>query len=175
MLQAIRNIFSSAREFSFWGKPRVDARTLAAKASPHCASLVVVGLASEQDHRTLANVGTDYGWEIQHVTSWEEALAASDPHKTSVILCDRDLPGSDWREVVQTLASSSRPSCVILLSGVVDDSLWEAVIRCGGYDILAKPLQRDEVLRSVKLAQFFWDGMMKMPAYARKRPLASPS
>jgi len=130
--------------------------------------LTAVGLVDcPQERKLLVDIGIDHGWEVQFADTCAEAIAASDPRRVPVILCDRDLPSSDWRDAVQTLAASSRPACVILLSNIVDDSLWEEVIRHGGYDVLAKPLRRSDVIRVVKLARSFWCSMMKMPAYSR--------
>lgn len=159
MLEAFLTLFSRSRTN---GLDRVPAN------GSRAANLVVVGLLGDGERRLLDNLGYEQGWDIQFAQTDDEALAACDPRKTAVILCDRDLPSSDWRDVVQKLATTSRPTCVILLSGIVDDSLWEEVIRCGGYDVLAKPLRRNEVLRVVKLARSFWNGMMKMPAYSGK-------
>ena len=66
---------------------------------------------------------------------------------------DTDLvAGLDWRDVLATLAAS-RPDCsVILTSPVNDEYLWEEVVRRGGYDVLAKPLQEDQTVRAVNLA-----------------------
>jgi len=170
MWRAIDTLIAKVRAVARGGRSRDFGKTPRENAAPSVARVVVLGLlGSDQERRVLAGLGSDQGWEIQFSDTCTDALAACDAHKVPVILCDRDLPSSDWRHVIQTLASSSRPACVILLSRIVDDSLWEEVIRCGGYDILAKPLSRNEVLRVVKLARSFWDGMMKMPAYSTKR------
>lgn len=167
MWQALRTLFANARALVEKNKP--SGRKPFTDDGSSVARVVIVGLvSSEKERDELASLGFDEGWEVQFADTCAEALAASDPRRVPVILCDRDLPSADWRDAVQTLASSSRPACVILLSSVVDDALWEEVIRHGGYDILAKPLRRNEVVRVVKLARSFWSSMMKMPAYSGK-------
>ncbi len=84
-------------------------------------------------------------------------MQAASRLKAPVILCDRDLPGADWREAVQVLATSSRGACVILLSSVLDDYLRDEVGRKGGHDVLSKPLREDDVVRAVKLAWTYWN------------------
>ncbi|HEY6347554.1 MAG TPA: hypothetical protein VIY49_39190 [Bryobacteraceae bacterium] len=74
-----------------------------------------------------------------------------------VVLLDRDWPGTDWRDTVHKFASAGSGPCVILLSAVADDHLWEVVVRCGGYDALAKPLQAQAVARVIKRALAYRD------------------
>lgn len=78
-----------------------------------------------------------------------------------IILCDRDLPGTEWRDVVGMMASSNHGACAVLVSRVVDDYLWKEVIRKGGYDVLSKPLKEDEIVRSVRLAWSYWKSTLK--------------
>jgi DNA-binding NtrC family response regulator len=87
-----------------------------------------------------------------HADAWEAMNRWNSP----VILYDRDWPNEEWRTAIQTFASSPRRSCVILASRVADDYLWQELIRCGGYDLLAKPFRADDVARSLKLALSYW-------------------
>jgi len=132
--------------------------------------VIIIGLVTDgHDRRLLAKVSSDNGWVMHFADSWREAQSAATNLQVPVILFDRDLPGVDWRETVAGLASSSSPACVILISRAADDYLWEEVIRRGGYEVLSKPLRPDEVVRVIRLAWSFWNSMMKMPAYSRKR------
>ena len=122
------------------------------------APLAIVGLVtSDDDRRLLASVCTHNGWYLLFADTGEEGRAALDKLKAPVILCDRDLPGKDWRETVEGLASSPHQPCIILVSGVVDTYLWDEVIRTGGYDVLPKPLREDDVARTVRLAWSYWN------------------
>jgi FixJ family two-component response regulator len=76
--------------------------------------------------------------------------------ESPIIIWDRDLPSEDWRDVVHTLAALPQRPCVLLLSRVVDDYLWNEVVRVGGYDVLSKPLKEAEVVRVVRLAWSYW-------------------
>jgi DNA-binding NtrC family response regulator len=94
----------------------------------------------------------DIHFAESHVDAWEAMNRLTSP----VILYDRDWPNAEWRTTVQALASSPHRSCVILASRVADDYLWQELIRCGGYDLLAKPFRADEVARALKLALSYW-------------------
>jgi CheY-like chemotaxis protein len=85
--------------------------------------------------------------ELIATASWDEAVGLLAGGRFAVILCDRDLPVGDWRETIRELAQ--RSPCVLLVSSVVDDALWQEVVECGGYDIVRKPLEGEGVFRSI--------------------------
>jgi Response regulator containing CheY-like receiver, AAA-type ATPase, and DNA-binding domains len=106
----------------------------------------------ERDKTSLSAFSVRGQWDLVWTSSCEEALELLKKLRVAVILCDRDLPGVDWRDALQKLAAS-RPDCPILLtSSVNDEYLWDEVIHKGGYDVLSKPLQGDQTVRAVNLA-----------------------
>jgi DNA-binding NtrC family response regulator len=113
-------------------------------------------VASDADRQVLTKVGDRELLDVSFAESREEAWDAMNRLVAPVILFDRDWPGADWRATVQAFASSPHQVCVILLSGVADDYLWQELIRCRGYDILTKPLRAGDVERVIKLALSFW-------------------
>ena len=118
--------------------------------------VLVALIVADQDRRVLADVCTRNGWGVRFATTCGEAWEALTADKAPVVLCDRDLPGADWRDIVHMMASCPHRPCAMLLSKVADDYLWNEVIARGGYDVLAKPLREDEVTRAVRLAWTYW-------------------
>jgi DNA-binding NtrC family response regulator len=170
MWEPLRLFFSNVSTLARRGESHATKLSPGADVGAQAAQVTVVCLvADHNDRRLLANLSFDNGWIMHFVDSSAEAQAASAKLGVPVILYDRDLPSGDWRDIVSLLASSSCPTCVILISRVADDHLWEEVIRRGGYEVLSKPLRPEEVVRMIKLAWSFWNSMMKMPAYAGKR------
>ena len=115
--------------------------------------ILVLGIAlDERDTNSLSIFSARGQWELVLTRSCEEALEALKKMRAAVILCDRDLPGLDWRDALEKLAAS-RPDCpIVLTSSVNDEYLWDEVIHKGGYDVLSKPLQEDLTVRAVNLA-----------------------
>ena len=117
---------------------------------------VVALVVSDHDREVLYRISNrepvDIHFAESHVDAWEAVNRLNSP----VILYDRDWPNAEWRTTVQALASSPHRGCVILASRVADDYLWQELIRCGGYDLLAKPFRADDVARSLKLAFSYW-------------------
>jgi DNA-binding NtrC family response regulator len=123
---------------------------------------LVALVVGDQDRKLLAEISARNQWSVHFTDTCGEAWVVLNQLKAPVILCDRDLPGREWRDVMQMMASSAHSACAILLSRVVDDYLWNEVIGKGGYDVLAKPLREDDVVRSVRLAWSYWNSTTKM-------------
>jgi DNA-binding NarL/FixJ family response regulator len=168
MWRAVQSFFSDVS-----GGARRRARTathsLNGNGWTSTAQVIIVALlVDNRDRRLLANVSSVNRWAVLFVDSVTEAQTAAANLRVPVILCDRDLVGADWRETVSGLASSSPLTCVVLISRAADNSLWEEVIRSGGYEVLSRPLRPEEVVRVIKLASSFWNSMLKMPAYGKR-------
>ena len=131
-------------------------RTRDREPGPLSPRVAIVALVGDQERNVLTSVSTREEWDLHLVESSEIAWAISNQLAAPVILCDRDWPSAEWRALVQNLASSPHHPCVILTSTVADDYLWEELIRQGGYDVLAKPLRADDVVRLIKLALSYW-------------------
>lgn len=136
--------------------------------SEDCAPASLLGIVGlvmdEEDRRLLTGLGSRNQWKVSFAGTIAEARALSENLLSPALLCDRDTPETDWREAVETLSASSHRPCVLLLSTVVDDYLWNEVIRRGGYDVLAKPLREGDVVRSVKLAWSYWNSKKRTNA-----------
>ena len=147
---------------SFFEGVPTQSREAEQNATRASAIPIVALVLGDQDRELLKNMAGRNQLDVRITDSCGEAEAIANQMEVPIILCDRDLPGRDWRDVVQLLASSPRRPAVILTSRVVDEYLWQEVIRKGGYDVLAKPLRGDDVVRSVKLAWSYWNSTMKM-------------
>lgn len=109
------------------------------------------------DSTVLGQIAADYGWRVSIVGSSDAAIAALSEQPTPLVICDRDLPGEAWHEVLAKIAALPQAVCVLLASRVVDDYLWRQVIRHHGYDVVSKPFQPEELRRAVIFA-WSWRG-----------------
>ena len=137
------------------------ARRFGRRSGRRSDRLAVIGLiAGERDRRILAAVCSRNHWSVVFADNCQEARRALDRIEAPVVLCDRDLPGEEWRRLVETLAASPQPSCILLLSKVVDEYLRDEVVGSGGYDVLRKPLREDEVAHAIRLAWTYWNSAL---------------
>jgi DNA-binding NtrC family response regulator len=120
------------------------------------ATSVLAVTCSDRERSTLDEIASKSNWRLRLASSSTEAEKYLREQAIAVILFDRDLPGTHWRDHMGDLLRSAPHSCVILVSGVNDEYLWEEVIRNGGYDVLTKPLQESQVVPAVTGAWWYW-------------------
>jgi DNA-binding response OmpR family regulator len=158
MRRRIQSLFRTVSDFFGRRKPGFSGGSLHREDRAATANITVIGLAfTDKDRGVLADVCSRKQWNVLFADTSDQARAALDQVKAPVILCDRDLAGGEWRDVVQALASSPHRACVILISRVVDHYLWNEVVQRGGYDVLLKPLREEDVVRAVRLAWSYWN------------------
>jgi DNA-binding NtrC family response regulator len=156
MLRALHSFLADApkRVQADRRRARPCTKSDAQAVTPRIAIVALV--VSDHDREVLNCISNrepvDVHFAESHVDAWEAMNRLNSP----VVLYDRDWPNAEWRTAVQALASSHQRSCVILASRVADDYLWQELIRCGGYDLIAKPFRADDVARSLKLALSYW-------------------
>jgi len=125
-------------------------------------------LRNSSDRDMMVEVSRRNQWDISFVSTTEEARESLRFAKPHIVLVDRDLDVTDWRHAVSSLAAASGGACVLLISRVIDDYLWNEVVANGGYDLLRKPLTEEDVVRNVKLAWSYWNGTRPTAAAAKK-------
>ncbi len=113
-------------------------------------------MESAQDQAAVADFARSNGWDLTVVDTIPEASRISAKPNTALIILDRDLTENDWRSVVHSLAQRSPAPCIILASSVLDEYLFEEIVKQGGFDIVAKPIRPDELRRIGGLALSFW-------------------
>jgi DNA-binding NarL/FixJ family response regulator len=121
---------------------------------------IVALVAARSDRELLSRLAIDHQWVLRFAENCSEAWDALNESKAPIVLCDRELPAAEWRDVIQMMVSSAHQAYAILLSKVADDYLWNEVIRLGGHDLLTTPLREEDVLRAIRLAWFYWSNSM---------------
>ncbi|MGI8743996.1 MAG: response regulator [Bryobacteraceae bacterium] len=117
---------------------------------------ILAVMPNNSDGVALSQIAKRAQWHFELTESCESAIDKLSDQNFAIVLCDRDVPGSNWRDAVQTLAAKAPRTCVILTSPVNDDYLWQEVIERGGYDVLTKPFQEERVVRAVRFAWSCW-------------------
>lgn len=155
MWHAIQSLFSNVSTLVERSKTSNGAPSSARHHSLRTGRITVTGLVmDDRDRASLSSLEGNDHWQV-HIED-NHSLNALSKLKSPIIIWDRDLTSGDWRNIVHALASLPQKPCVLLLSRVVDDYLWNEVVRVGGYDVLSKPLKEVEVLRTVRLAWSYW-------------------
>ena len=64
----------------------------------------------------------------------------------AIVVCESTLPGGTWRDVLRHINECLDPPVLIVTSRLANEYLWAEVLNLGGYDVLAKPFDKQEVL-----------------------------
>ena len=81
-----------------------------------------------------------------------EAKSILGQGRISIVLCEHDLAPGSWKELLDSAEGLPAPPPVIVASRIADERMWAEVLNLGGYDVLARPLSGEEVIRSVTSA-----------------------
>ena len=143
--------------------------------APVVSALAVGSL--ESDQTDLDRIFRDWGWKLHRVENRKEARAFLDGNPVGVVISERELPEGGWREMLEDLQQRAEPPSLVVTSRLADESLWAEVLNRGGYDVLAKPLDMEEVTRVVSAAarHFDYERQRRQPQPARPLLLKAAS
>lgn len=119
----------------------------------------------DNDRMLLHDVFRKFGWRLFEACNRRRAMECLDRHPVQVVLAETSTPRWNWRRVLRDLRRLAHPPQLIVTSRTVDDSLWAEVLNMGGYDVLARPLEPEEVERVVASARRHFDppGRLRQP------------
>jgi DNA-binding NtrC family response regulator len=101
----------------------------------------------EADRNALQQFFEQHGWKLHATKSFESALTFLRENAVSVVITERDLAGGNWKDVLNTIHGLHEPPLLVVISRLADDRLWAEALNLGVYDVLAKPLVQEEVVR----------------------------
>lgn len=158
----MRSLLAKARDLfrEVMATPALQARLAASQGRVGGIAIVAL-VAGDQDRELLLRLAVAHQWVLHVADTCGEAWSALNASKAPIVLCDRDLRGVDWRDVLQLMVSSEHQAYAVLVSKVADDYLWNEVIRRGGHDLLATPLREEDVLRAIRLGWSYWSSSMR--------------
>jgi DNA-binding response OmpR family regulator len=92
-------------------------------------------------------------WRLIAAQDCREAWRALHRESVDVVVVEAEFPdGIEWRDLIREIAEMHGCQAVIVASRLADDRLWAEVLNLGGYDLLAKPFDRDELVRVIAMA-----------------------
>jgi DNA-binding response OmpR family regulator len=117
----------------------------------------------ESDRILVHDVFRKLGWRLFEAHGRRRAIDCLQRNPVQVVLAEGGRTTWNWRHVLNDLRQLTHPPQLIVTSCTADDALWAEVLNVGGYDVLARPFQADEVERVVAAARRHFD----RPAWAR--------
>jgi hypothetical protein len=130
---------------------RMSGRSLV-EVAPRALAVISEGPGRE----SLREVFHEAGWKLAVAGNSASAIAKQKKDHFPIILYERELAERDWRQAVSIFSRLSPRPCVILLSRNSDKNLWDELVRCGGFDLLRTPVDRDTMIRTLRAGWSIW-------------------
>lgn len=132
-------------------------------------------LLVDDEIHLLRNLQTVIPWERMNIEiaamsrNGEQALEEAERHRPDIILSDIRMPYMDGIALLEQLRLRHIDSAVIMITGYQDFEYARSVIKHGARDYILKPIDYDELARTVeRLAVEIRAGKMKMAAEEKK-------
>jgi len=121
-------------------------------------------------------------WSVIRHVQPEAAVTKMKRKQIPIVLCENDILRDSWRWVLVQLAQFADPPLLIVTSRLADERLWAEALNLGAWDVLAKPLNKEEVHRTLNSAWLHWlnrrrparEGRQGHARCARPRQESSP-
>ncbi len=112
-----------------------------------CPGSIALLSNSIQIRAALRPIFREIGWRVREARAVSELpqLLTQDPN--AVILTEHSLPDGGWADVLAIALVMCPQARVVVTGKLADEALWAEVLNQGGFDVLAQPLDRSEVIR----------------------------
>ncbi|MFN3323140.1 MAG: hypothetical protein ACK5AZ_06575 [Bryobacteraceae bacterium] len=98
---------------------------------------------------------------LERCLTFAEARQSLHSNGAAILVVERDLPDGCWQDLLDEISHLQNPPVLIVTSRFADEHLWAEVLNLGGYDVLQKPLEKNEVSRVLTMAWRQWRGRME--------------
>ncbi len=119
-----------------------------------------------EDHFSLQAIFNRSNWLLHRADTVGSARVLMNSHDFGVVICERDLLPGTWVDVMAEAELLPHAPSLIVTSRLADDRLWAEALNLGAYDVLAKPFEHTELVRSVSSAWLHWHHKQAVPARA---------
>lgn len=114
------------------------------------------------DHISLEAIVGHSRWKLLKADGLAAASSLLLDGDISVVVCEHDLRPGTFVDVLKLIEAMPDPPSVIVTSRLADERLWAEALNLGAWDVLSKPFDRCEVIRSVKQAWEHWYRQVEM-------------
>jgi DNA-binding NtrC family response regulator len=124
--------------------------TAGARASPDSERRFEVLLIAQHTLETapLQKILSEYQCELYVVRTPQQGLRFLEAHPLGVIIYDISEPSAErWQDLLRQLSEIYPTPRLIVASRIGDETMWAEVLNLGGFDLLLKPYDPDEVRR----------------------------
>lgn len=119
-----------------------------------------------EDHFALQSIFSHSNRALYRADCLASAVAVIRRREIGVVICERELSPGSWIDMLENLRPFPKAPPLIVTSRLADENLWAEALNLGAYDVLAKPFEIGELVRSVNSAWLHWYHQHEVPARA---------
>jgi DNA-binding response OmpR family regulator len=139
--------------FDFAGRLRLQSRTNHTSETMPEVSIKLLLVTPDDDlYLSVHKAAKRCGWRIERVRSVEESLHLLDTFRPLLVIYDWTPEEDDWRLAIDRLSAEPDHPCILLASRVIDEYLWAELVTHGGFDVISRSADTDQLIRSVRFA-----------------------
>ena len=106
----------------------------------------------DSEQSLLSGVLQEAGLRLVKARDRRHAIKCLERDAIQVVIAESEIPGWNWKSALFHLQRLPSPPVLIVTSHNADDRLWSEVLNLGGYDVLARPFDAEELRRVVASA-----------------------
>jgi len=146
------------------------------KPAAHTIAVLSVSSA-EEDHFLLQDIFStprrtlypDLAFTMTARSTISAAKSVLQQGRIAIVICEHDLASGSWKELLDFAERLPAPPPVIVTSRGADERMWAEVLNLGGYHVLARPFNNEEVIRTVTSAWSLWQHQFRFQAERTRR------
>jgi DNA-binding NtrC family response regulator len=127
---------------------------------------IVLASTRQDDGPGLTNMLEGTLWKLVPVSNLAEAVEALHRFSAPIVLCDQEFDRRPWRQIFRALMRARKRTSVVLLSSAAGPALCDEIARVGGFDLLSRPFERDQVIATLMCA--YAQGKVGWPVLSRR-------
>ena len=101
---------------------------------------------------SVHNVSIRCGWQLLRGRSVEQSLHTLDRFPARIVIYDWTPEDGDWRSAIDRLSARPDHPRILLASPVIDEYLWADVVTHGGFDVIHRCADPEQLIRTLRFA-----------------------
>ena len=127
----------------------------------------MLAATAPEDLRSLARILAHTRWCLETASCLSELKFRLREQARVVLVCDAVLGDGTWKDLLAHLERQPSPPPLIVAAHHADERLWMEVLNSGGYNVLGKPFEEQEVFRVISMAWLHGRNRSRAAAQAR--------
>jgi len=145
--------------------PAIERISPPESATNPTATLTVLSVSPlDEDYSSLRDIIGDGKGGLLKARDLVGASALLRERDVAVVVCNRELPPGTYIDLLEQIKAIPNPPSLIVASRLADERLWAEALNLGAWDVLAKPFDRNEAVRSVRSGWQRWHSQLDLRA-----------